>query len=421
MSHGLTRLLDQAPYYPRCSDNKTAARVLPREYAIKQPYMQVNQPGLASWLVFDLDHTNSWIWEDEGLPEPNLIVSNPKNGSSHIFYAIKPVCTSDNAHLKPIRYMKAVYKAMAKALNADPAYSGPVAKTPFHAWWRTAELHTYEYELGDLAKSLTLELAPLWSDKERNMDDIEHSRHCYLFERIRHQAYALKSQHSCYKAFHDDVETIALKSNNFKQEGFAANLRISEVKATVKSICRWTWEKYTGKGGNRGVMQLSKAMPLHKKQALAAKHTHAARRKTSEQKVRQAIRILSKDHKKITINLIAQFAKLSRQTVAKYKSLINPAALSEGVISLKEAFNRSAKNVKNAVYQITAPGRVSRGRFATLIARASNDAISGDSRPIFRPTHRPLGRSGYSVRRFLHPTQFCACWRRGEGSETTGG
>jgi hypothetical protein len=59
----LNRVLTEAPYLPRCSDDKTATRVRPREYAIRYPYMQVNRPGFVSWLIFDLDHTKAMILE----------------------------------------------------------------------------------------------------------------------------------------------------------------------------------------------------------------------------------------------------------------------------------------------------------------------------------------------------------------------
>ncbi len=52
------------------------------------PDMQVNRPGFVSWLIFDLDHTKAMIWEDAGLPAPNLIVRNRKSGHSHLYYAI---------------------------------------------------------------------------------------------------------------------------------------------------------------------------------------------------------------------------------------------------------------------------------------------------------------------------------------------
>lgn len=84
----LNRVLTEAPYLPRCSDDKTATRVRPREYAIRYPYMQVNRPGFVSWLIFDLDHTKAMIWEDAGLPAPNLIVRNRQSGHSHLYYAI---------------------------------------------------------------------------------------------------------------------------------------------------------------------------------------------------------------------------------------------------------------------------------------------------------------------------------------------
>lgn len=72
----MERLLDTAPYLARCSDNKSAALVRPRDYAIHWPYMQVNRPNLVSWLVFDIDHNNPNIWEDANLPAPNFIVRN---------------------------------------------------------------------------------------------------------------------------------------------------------------------------------------------------------------------------------------------------------------------------------------------------------------------------------------------------------
>lgn len=78
----LNRVLTEAPYLPRCSDDKMATRVRPREYAIRYPHMQVNRPGFVSWLIFDLDHANAMIWEDVGLPAPNLIVRNRQSGHS---------------------------------------------------------------------------------------------------------------------------------------------------------------------------------------------------------------------------------------------------------------------------------------------------------------------------------------------------
>lgn len=168
-SNSFQRLLDEAPYLSRCSDNKTAMLVRPRHYAVRWPYMQVNRKDMLSWLVFDIDHDdqaipNPYIWQDEGLPAPNLIVRNRHSNKAHLYYAIVPVCNSDNARSKPIRFLKAVYQAMALRLKADLAYSGPVAKTPFHPWWQTTELHSQVYELGELADSVEVDMALQWRE-----------------------------------------------------------------------------------------------------------------------------------------------------------------------------------------------------------------------------------------------------------------
>lgn len=377
----LNRLIEQAPYISRCSDNKTAARTLPREYAAKQPYMQVNQPGLVSWLVFDLDHPNAWIWQDKDLPEPNIIVTNPKNGSSHLYYAISPVCTTDAGRLKPVRYMRAVYKALAVALDADPSYSGPVAKTPGHPWWKTTEQHTYEYALGDLAKHLTLEVVPFRRADIRD-DDIPHSRHCMLFERLRRHAYATKQNYANYSDFLTDTTASAMALNTFREQGFGANLSLSQVKATVKSICRWTWERYTGSNKQRGVMRLSNALSLSTKQALSAKRTHQSRTSITEAKIRRAVRVLSTDHASVTLTLIADFTHLTRQTVAKYKTSIAQELAKLAVPSIQEVFEGVKQCVKYGVHQITTPGGDLGSRFATPLARPSLDGISGFSHAI---------------------------------------
>ncbi len=123
-----TRLIEEAPYFSRCSDNKTAMLVRPRDYAVKWPYMQVNRKEMKAWMVFDIDHEhralpNPYIWQDEGLPPPNLIVRDRTSNKAHLFYAIVPVCTSDNANAKPIAYYQAIYRALALRLGCKATWT----------------------------------------------------------------------------------------------------------------------------------------------------------------------------------------------------------------------------------------------------------------------------------------------------------
>lgn len=364
----LNRVLLEAPYYARCSDNKTAAKVLPRQYALRYPYMQVNSRDKVSWLVFDLDHENVHIWEDMGLPEPNMIVARrerdgagERDGTAHLYYAITPVCTSAKAHARPIEYMKAVYLNMAEGLKADPHYhSGPVAKTPGHPWWRTHELHSRVYDLGDLAKFLDMKRE--WRSTSTASNHAPHSRHCQLFEVVRHYAYSIVNEAKAGGGYEHFVAVLEAYAQNsmarvLRVSGSSeGDLRWSSIKATVKSVARWTWEKYTGTGGvHRGVMQLDPSLPLSERQRLAAERTHDVRATATESRIRAACRNLQALGRPLLQTAIAKAAQLSRQTVAAYKHVLEEVAASpSSVTPLRERAEAAVARVKDAVHQITA-------------------------------------------------------------------
>jgi Replicase family/Primase C terminal 1 (PriCT-1) len=360
----LNRVLLEAPYLPRCSEDKTATRVRPREYAIRYPYMQVNRPGMVSWLIFDLDHANALIWEDAGLPAPNLIVRNRQSGHSHLYYAIAPVCTSENARSRPIAYMKAIYEAFAARLDADTDFhSGPVAKTPGHPWWLTHEMHNHVYELGELADYVDLAVSSPWG-KGPQLDEVSHSRHCILFEQLRYYAYSIANRErkrGSFNTFTRLLEAYAHNRNSFQKLGFSEDLPVSSLKATVKSVARWTWDRYRGDSRcHRGVMQLDKDLPLIERQHLAAVRTNEVRRRATESKVRAACRHLQQKGEALTQVAIANVARLSRQTVAAYKHVLNEV-LSPAVVSVLRKVVQPQGNVNYGVHQVSAlaPAHVS--------------------------------------------------------------
>ncbi len=343
----MRRLLSTAPYLARCSDNKMATNIRPREYAIKRSYMQVNRADMVSWLVFDLDHENPNIWDDQALPAPNFIVRDKHKNTAHLYYAIVPVCISDKARAKPIQFMKRVYQAMAKQLKADPCYTGIIAKTPHHPIWSTTEFHGYVYELSELAAHVEIEYIPHWAAKEKR--DTSHSRNCTLFEKLRHFAYSIVEQEreqSYYEAFKARVEQYAQRCNDFALRGFESNLPQSEVKATTKSVARWTWDNYVGREClNRGVMGLSGCLPLNVRQSMAAKRTHGERKASTAKKVLTATHKLVNDRQRVTLSAIADLSKLCRQTVRKYQAIIDSVIKQPNIIPLTELLRlRTAVN-----------------------------------------------------------------------------
>jgi len=353
----LNRVLQEAPYLARCSDNKTAARVRPRHYAVRWPYMQVNRPGMVSWLIFDLDHKNCHVWEDAGLPAPNLVVRDRSSGHSHLFYAIPPVCTTEKARSKPIEYMKAVYEAMAVRLQADLAFhSGPVAKTPGHPWWDTWEVHAHVYELGQLAEYVDLAPKPRWG-RSPDLEAVAHSRHCMLFEQLRFYAYSIVSREKekgSFDTFNRLLEAYAYNANSFVKQGFAEDLPLSSIKATVKSVARWTWDRYTGVGRcHRGAMNLDKTLPLDERQRLAAARSADLRRRATESKVRAAARQLLASGGRLALAAVARIAGVSRQTIANYKHVLDEVACPAAAV--KELVTAAAKTVKFGVHQVAGP------------------------------------------------------------------
>jgi hypothetical protein len=361
----LARVLEEAPYLARCSADKTATKIRPREHALRYPYMQVNRRDMVSWLVFDLDHQDSGLWLDEGLPAPNIIVRNPDNGHAHLFYAIPPVCTSNNAHSKPIQFMRSVYRAMAVRLQADAAYSGPVAKTPGHPWWQTIEIHNQVISLCELADYFDeKELAQFRYSSGETAN--AHSRHCLLFEATRHYAYGIVNDERAtgsYKQFYRRVDAYAHQQNNFRSRGFFANLSIAQIKATVKSVVRWTWDNYKGRGGRfRGRLQLDPALPLSERQRRGAVHTHAARKETTIRKIERACQALTRRGDTLSQRAVARLAGVARQTVAKYREILDraesaPTAAIRHTPLPTEAASATVENgnVNYGVHQITAP------------------------------------------------------------------
>lgn len=352
----MARLLDTIPFLPRCSDNKTAALVRPRAYAVRLPYVQVNRPSMVSWLIFDLDHDNPNIWQDTNCPPPNFVISDRDSKHAHLYYAITPVCTSDKGRRAPIDYMKAVYQGLAKKLQADPAYAGTVAKTPHHPWWRTSELHGAVYSLGELADYCELETKPKWQSKVDTEND--HSRHCVLFDELRHFAYSIVDeyrQNHTFDRFKERLARYALSRNTFLRRGFDADLPDSSVRATVKSVSRWTWERYCGDGRcNRGVMALDASMPLAERQSVAARRTHGERKGKTAKKVMAACKLLISKGESLTLQAVAAASGLSRQTVSKYKSVMAAVGEKSNIIPLADLMRHSC-NVNFATYQITAP------------------------------------------------------------------
>jgi len=341
-STALERFYELAPYFPRCSTTKNAALTRPKELAVRHPYIQVNPKCLVSWLIFDLDDVEDWYsWETADLPPPNLVVRNRQGAhrSEHWYYAITPVAKGPNAREKPLAFLKAVYQGMAAKIRyADPRYAnGPVAKTPGHRFWSTLEIHDHEYSLGELAEYLAMgdSVSPPLPGEHQDAE-IE-SRHVWMFNHLRRRvAYpnvVRFRENDDYEGFERLLLSEAGRANQFAQSGWGrSNLRLSQLKATCRSIARWTWYRYTGRGSGctRGVMRLSGSLPLRERQQLSSNRTHEVRRQSTKDRIVASVKALKLAGEVVTFAAIARNSGLCRQTVARYRDLVDQCCSAPG-------------------------------------------------------------------------------------------
>ncbi|MCG8611858.1 MAG: primase C-terminal domain-containing protein [Pseudomonadales bacterium] len=161
------------------------------------------------------------------------------------------------------------------------------------------------------------------------------------------------------------MEAYADKKNNYRQRGFSMNLTTAQVKTTVKSVARWTWDRYIGNSKcHRGVMNLDKTLSLKERQKLAAERTHQTRQKATEFRIRRVCQSLLKKSSKLTQSAVARDTGLARQTIAKYQHILDeyrkPKPEESNVIALEDSSGQSY-DVNYGVHQISALKVESRG------------------------------------------------------------
>lgn len=231
---------EKLPHKPYCSWGKGERTLIrSKSHAIRFPLIQINTPHLINYLIFDIDAPDAYLhFLDANLPTPSWIAKNPKNGHCHISYALKtPVCKTENARMKPLRYLASIEYSYAKKLGADLRYTGVLTKNPLDTDWQTTFLSPLEYELAELADFIDLETKPKAANEVSGL-----GRNCMMFDTVRFWAYKAIRAHLAvgFEKWHLEVLEQAKNANG----AFLEPLPYSEVKATAKSVARWVWRNH---------------------------------------------------------------------------------------------------------------------------------------------------------------------------------
>lgn len=233
--------------YALCCDNfNDGVYRSPKDKALLKKYIAFNNKSFMNGLVFDVDHQNGAIaWDLAGLPKPNIIIQNTRNGHAHLLYALKnPVLKIDSARIKPLRLASIVERGFTERLDADRAYADILMKNPINInEWRTTWTNIPAYDLDYLS-----DFVPdiITTKNTKLSSEYGLGRNVNLFEDLRIVSYKDVLKYKANKTYYDFYEHMisrAIMLNNHCNVNDL--LSHNEVNQICKSICKWTWRNFS--------------------------------------------------------------------------------------------------------------------------------------------------------------------------------
>lgn len=273
-------------------------------------YIEAQTPVAAHRIVIDIDRDvsaitrcNDW-WQLLDVPTPSYVLLNAENGHAHVFYELEAaVATHDAARTAPLRYLAAIEAALRVALGGDVGYAGFICKNPHSKAWELHKGRRELYSLPELAEYLTL---PRLEDLKREPSGF--GRNCTLFDNLRQWSYRAVSAYrgGTVEAWSIAVYEQALGLNNFPQP-----LLESEIRATARSVSKWTWQKL-GTGAAADVFSTT--------QKIRQKRGAAKKRAIKTADVVTAIAQLTSRGQRISKTAVAAIVGCSQQNLSKHYS-----------------------------------------------------------------------------------------------------
>lgn len=281
--------LPRKPYHTDAVGDGLRIRDVQRALAAR--YIQPNGPTHRYWLVYDVDRNGAALdWSDRSAPPPTIVAQNPDNGHAHLIYGLDvPVRTAPDAKTGPLRYAAAVDCALRALLDADAGYSGLICKNPLNQYWRVTEWEPRLYTLGDLDSWLDLSA---YADRRKRLPEYGLGRNCTLFEKLRLWAYrAIRQGWPDFDRWHEAVLTRARGYNDFE-----APLPDSEVKATAKSVAKWTHQYLSPAGFSAAQAQRGRRNGKARRDAMMGKVWELHSRGESQRAIAQQVGV---DHRTV--------------------------------------------------------------------------------------------------------------------------
>jgi hypothetical protein len=234
--------LPKKPYHT--DEFATGLAIARAQNALKSRYIQANGPTHKYWLIFDVDSPDAALgWYDLGAPAPNIVATNRENGHAHLIYGLEiSIRTAPDGRSAPLRYAAAIENALREKLGADIGYAGLICKNPLHPHWQVSTWEQNLYDLDWLADYLDLSA---YGGRQR-LPDYGLGRNCNLFDYLSKWAY--KAIRQGWPSYEQWFEACFTRSQGYNVRSFKEPLPLSEVKATAKSVARWTHKNFSATG-----------------------------------------------------------------------------------------------------------------------------------------------------------------------------
>lgn len=239
---------ERLPRRPLCTDNLMDGCWRERQdRAFARRYLQINPPGVALWLTFDVDRPAGGLaWEEAGLPRPAWSCTTRKNGHGHLVYGLEMPVRGNDLSNKAVRYLEAIKEGYRRKLGGDPGYAGILTKNPNHPDW-LVELGLQKlWSLGELAEFVTLPNTTQLMLANQQVGGL--GRNVDTFDRLRFWAYKNIEN---YRIFGYEVWTleVCMKGHELNELN-PSPLDPAELRHIIRSVAQWVWKNYTGRGGS---------------------------------------------------------------------------------------------------------------------------------------------------------------------------
>ncbi|WP_201545597.1 replication initiation protein [Psychrobacter sp. H7-1] len=230
----LAELYQDLPTTLRCSPHKNNTdfrRKSPKQIA-QNAYIGYNTPKVTTFIVIDLDYDGSiFAYHDTGIPRPQFVLKNPKNGHCQYLYRLKdPVTFFKSSRNTPIRLLNAVTDALNDVLGGDKAFTGYLAKNALNSAHEVYYTGAEPYTLGEIASYL--DLPDLNSSQaEQAHNDEFYGRNDAIFNTVRKIAISI-----AYTGTYTQIYAQCLEWCEEYNTRYSPQLPYNELKSISKSI-----------------------------------------------------------------------------------------------------------------------------------------------------------------------------------------